>query len=94
MFTRTLIKKGVGITVGTISIVATGFVSQDEGSQRSLKFWVNIFPLYAHYRFIQFLSRDTGLISYDYANDWYEVLHEKYTDRVKDLTYEMRGKDL
>lgn len=63
----------------------------DEGTKRSLVFWGNVFPIFAHYRSIQFLNRDLKILSDTRADKIYEELHEKYTDRVRDLTYRLRG---
>ena len=63
----------------------------DEGTRRSLQFWYNIFPLYVTYRTVQFFNRDTKLITDEYANEVYESLHEKYSDKVRDRVYLMRG---
>ena len=77
-----------------VIIPTAGFAYQyqnDEGTRRSLKFWGNIFPVFAHYRFYQLLSRDLGIISMEEADQKYLELHEKYTDKVRDITFEMRG---
>lgn len=75
--------------VGSISSYV--YIQNDDGSKRSLTFWVNIFPIYLHYRTIQFLNRDTKIISDKDANKIYESLHLKYTDKVRDLTFSLRG---
>lgn len=91
MFTRRAIGKlilgGTATTAGLVGAVS----AKDEGTQRSIKFWSNIFPIYAHYRWILFLSRDIGWMRNEQANEIYEQLHNKYTDQVRDLTYEMTG---
>ena len=71
--------------------VGVGYlVSQDEGSRRSFTFWKGIFPIYAHYRFYQFLNQNK-IISDEEADKNYEKLHELYTEPVKDIVYSMRG---
>jgi len=75
----------------TTTAAAAFLVYNDDGYKRSAKFWVNVFPMYLNYRLIQLLNRDLGLIKDKYAMDMYEKLHLRYTDRVKDLTYEMKG---
>ena len=70
----------------------TGYAYKyDEGTKRSLQFWYNIFPLYVTYRSVQFLNRDTGIITDDYAKELYDSLHDKFTDEVKENVYKMRG---
>lgn len=84
--------KVVGGVVGTGAAgLAGAYTFGDEGTQRSLIFWKNIFPVYIHYRAYQLLDRDLGIISSGYADKQYEKLHEKYTDRVKHIVYSMRG---
>lgn len=75
----------VGAAVG-----AGYLVSQDEGSRRSFTFWKGIFPIYAHYRFYQFLNQNK-IISDEDADKHYEKLHELYSEPVKDIVYSMRG---
>jgi len=66
-------------------------LSNDEGSRRSGYFWVNVFPIYLHYRSIQLVNRDLKIMSDERADKIYDDLHNRYTDRVKELTYELRG---
>lgn len=90
MIRRTL--KLVGGTVGAASVGALGAYNfGDEGTKRSMTFWGNIFPAYLHYRTYQLLNRDLGIISSEYADEQYEKLHEKYSDKVKHIVYSMRG---
>lgn len=71
---------GAGLTFGT-----------SEGTKRSMQFWANAFPVYLTYRTVQLLNRDLQIMSDDFAMQQYDVLHEFYTDKVKDLVYRMRG---
>lgn len=63
----------------------------DEGTRRSVKFWNNVFPVFVHYRFYQLVSRDLGIVSSAYADEKYLELHEQYTDKIRDITFQMRG---
>jgi aarF domain-containing kinase len=63
----------------------------DEGFNRSLTFWRQVFPIYAHYRFYQLLNRDLKILSEEYADKKYTELHEMYTERVRNITFSMRG---
>jgi hypothetical protein len=54
-------------------------------------FWYNIVPIYARYRFVQFLNEDLKYINDDEAMRRYDAIHDKYTDFVRDITYKMRG---
>ena len=63
---------------------------KDEGTARSVQFWKHILPVYAHYRVVQLLNRDIGVLSDEAAAPIYESLHEKYADEIRDLCYKMR----
>ena len=56
-----------------------------------MTFWCNVLPVYLQYRFVQFLEKDTGIISNENANQKYDALHNRHTDFIKDLVYRMRG---
>jgi aarF domain-containing kinase len=81
------------IVVTSLSFAAGGgyLLANDEGSKRSATFWINVFPIYLHYRGYQLLNRDLKIMSDEVANKIYDELHEKYTNCVKDLTYKLRG---
>jgi len=76
---------------GLVGVGASYAVSQDEGSRRGATFYFRIAPIWAQYRFIQFLNRDLQWLSSEKANVEYDKLHEKYSDTVKDITFSMRG---
>jgi aarF domain-containing kinase len=63
----------------------------DNGAARTIKFWFHVLPVFIHYRSVQLLNRDLGLLSDEQADPIYEALHERYADYVRDVTYEMRG---
>lgn len=84
-------KKKIFLALGVTTSIGSYVAYQDEGTRRSVIFWQNIFPIYAHYRYIQFLNRDLGIMSDLHANETFEKIHEKYTDKVKDIVYSMRG---
>jgi aarF domain-containing kinase len=85
------LKTAAVLGLGGAGVAGTTYALGDEGTKRSMVFWANIFPVYAHYRVYQLLDRDLGIISSDYADAQYEKLHEKYTDKIKEITYNMRG---
>ena len=90
-------------TTGRVFLGATGLLSSsaivgpviaynyDEGARRTIQFWYNVFPLYLTYRSVQFLNRDIGYMSDDYAATLYDSFHEKFAGQVKDIVYGMRG---
>ncbi len=91
MMSRKLFKVAGGMVGVAAAGTAAAFAFGDEGTKRSITFWSNIFPVYLHYRGYQLLNRDLGIISDEYADQQYERLHEKYTDKVKHIVYSMRG---
>ena len=77
-----------GLTLAAYKTGALGWI--DEGSERSLKFWSAVFPIYLQYELVQQRYKH-GWITYDESLVKYEALHDYYTDFIRDLTYEMRG---
>ena len=78
---------GSSLAIGAASIATV----LDEGTRRSLVFWSKIGPIYLHYRSIQFLERDLGLVDRTWAERKYVTLHEKYSPLVREVTFTMRG---
>lgn len=87
---RKTFKVGTPILGAAAAIGAYQFYT-DEGTRRAATFYFRIFPIYLHYRGIQLLNRDLSVMSDEKAEELYEECHTKYTDSVKDLTFEMRG---
>lgn len=85
------LKLAGGVVGAGAAGLGAAYTFGDEGTQRSLTFWGNIFPVYVHYRTYQLLDRDLHIISSEYADQQYEKLHVKYTDKVKHIVYSMRG---
>ena len=87
----------LGLVVATtVTFAATGaggyhYVENDEGSKRSLTFWRRIFPVFVQYRTVQFLNESVNVIDDAKASALYEELHNKHTDEVKAIVYDMRG---
>lgn len=90
-----MLRKNISKVLLSSSIVigsTSGYIyTTDEGTRRSIQFWWNIFPIYIHYRFYQFLNRDLKLINDKRSNEMFMNLHDKYTDKVCNLVYKMRG---
>lgn len=63
----------------------------NEGVERSVTFWGGVFPIFLQYRAIQFLNKDTGLISDEVAGQRYEELHDIFSPVVEALCYRLRG---
>jgi aarF domain-containing kinase len=80
-----------GVAAGAAGALGAAYMFGDEGTKRSLTFWGNIFPCFVHYRMYQLLDRDLHLVDSAWADQQYEKLHEKYTDKVKHIVYSMRG---
>lgn len=85
------------IAGASAAIVGSGFLAgkvacqYDSGTKRSFQFWGEVFPIFMHYRFYQLLNRDLKIMDDATADARYNELHEMYADRVKDLTYRLRG---
>lgn len=71
--------------------IASVKVSNDEGARRSVEFWQGVFPIYLHYRTYQLLSRDLNIMSKERADKEFDLLHEKYTEKIRSIVFKMRG---
>lgn len=89
MLRKTAVRVSAALVAGTAAGLA-GLSHRDEGTARSVQFWRHILPVYAHYRTVQLLNRDLGILSDEAAAPLYEDLHEKYADEIRDLCYKMR----
>jgi hypothetical protein len=49
------IGKGLFGLVGGLTLALFGLAQYDEGTKRSLSFWIDVFPIYIHYRFAIYL---------------------------------------
>lgn len=82
----------IGLATLCTGIGASSYVvSNDEGARRSLQFWKGVFPIYLHYRSVQLLSRDLGILEKERADQEFDKLHEMYTDKICSIVYTMRG---
>lgn len=79
------------VTIASAAAASSHYVTTDEGAKRSLTFWKEIFPIYLHYRYYQFLNRDIKILTDTEAKKEFDRLHCMYTTRVRDLVYNMRG---
>jgi aarF domain-containing kinase len=66
-------------------------VRSSNGIMRSLYFWWGIFPVYLHYRTIQLLKRDLGLLSHEVGERMYSDAHNRHAHHVRDLHHALRG---
>ena len=88
---KRVILRGLGLGIVGVGSFATYRINTDEGSHRSFQFWKQVFPIFMHYRYYQLLNRDLKIMSDEEADKKFNELHEKYSDRVRDITYTMRG---
>ncbi|GAB5362505.1 hypothetical protein AAMO2058_000802800 [Amorphochlora amoebiformis] len=88
---RRVMVRGAMVATGG-AVVAGGGVGAlyylDEGFRRSMVFWGEAFPIYLHYEAIHQATKGK---SDQEINDAFDVLHEKYSPVVKDLTLQLRG---
>jgi aarF domain-containing kinase len=81
----------VCVVVMAVGLHRLGSLTNADGLLRSLYFWYGIFPVYLHYRGIQLLKRDLGVITSDLGEQWYSAAHERHALRLRDLHYALRG---
>jgi hypothetical protein len=76
--------------VGTVATVGSGayMYNYDEGTRRSVLFWTVAAPIYAHYRVVQWQTRDVPDVV---ADAEYDRLHKKYAPVVEALTLRLKG---
>ncbi len=88
---KRFLTRSLGVATVGIGGFAAYKINTDEGSHRSYSFWKQIFPIFLHYRYYQLLNRDLKLMSNEEADKHFNELHEKYSDKVREITYSMRG---
>ncbi len=79
------------IVPGALAAVAagTGYLYEtDEGTRRSFLFWKDAFPIYVHYRYVQWKVKG---ISEEEADAEYNKLHDRYAPEVEALTLRLKG---
>jgi aarF domain-containing kinase len=85
------------LKIGSVVVVVAGAAgyayryATDEGTRRSATFWRISGPIYAHYRLVQLLNKDLGILPDSIADPYYLKLHEKYAPAARDITYTLRG---
>jgi aarF domain-containing kinase len=89
---RLLGRLAVGASAGAAGAGAYAYQT-DEGVRRSLTFWSQALPIYAHYRWLQYVELPLLGIDLSSAESErrYEALHERYAPRVEMLALELRG---
>lgn len=88
-----------GRLIGTLGVAAglggagAFAYQQDEGVRRSVAFWSRALPIYAHYRYLQYVElplRGIDILS-EQSEQRYNELHEQYAPKVEALALELRG---
>lgn len=88
---RQILKNTVMVTA-VLAVGGYGYMyATDEGTRRSAEFWRISGPIYAHYRVVQLLNRDLGILPDSIADPYYDELHVKYAPASRDITYSLRG---
>jgi len=81
-----------GSILGMLGVLTVGGVSYrlstDEGSRRSVEFWSTAFPIYLHYRWVEW--RMTNAPSRE-AEAEFDRLHDQYAPVAEALTLKMKG---
>src|SRR6478736_2295372 len=74
---------------GATTIIGAGYYYQNdvEKAARPLKFWSHMFPIYMHYRFVEWKQKH---ISGEKDEEWQD-LHAKYAPKVLKVILDLRG---
>jgi aarF domain-containing kinase len=80
----------VGLGIGGLGVAGAVAASQDEGIQRSNKFWAHAMPIFLHYKFVEY---QTAFLKTPTAerDAKFNDLHERYAPVAEALTLEMKG---
>ena len=60
----------------------------EENWRRSLYFWGNLYPIYVHYRLIDFMTKKSKEKD---RNDAFEKLHNKYKYKIYNIAIDLQG---
>lgn len=73
--------------------VGAGAYYADEGVRRQLEFWRQVLPIYAHYRYLQYVDLPMRKIesNSDEGAAEYDKLHARYAPVVERATLKLRG---
>eukprot|EP00050_Salpingoeca_kvevrii_P000533 m.150485 g.150485 ORF g.150485 m.150485 type:complete len:220 (-) comp10145_c2_seq3:1440-2099(-) len=83
-----LLGRGV-LAVGAATVLAVGAVAYvNTGFRRTLVFWGNTFPIYAHYRLVERAVKNRPEAEQDAA---FNKLHERYADDLLRIILLLRG---
>lgn len=81
------LRGGLGLTA--LAAGGTGtYAYKDEGFRRSILFWGQAFPIYAHYRATEWYIKSMPPHVQD---EYYNYLHDKYAPKIYSLTLQLRG---
>jgi len=83
-WTRTTTRVLALVTAGGI----TYRMATDEGSRRSAEFWSTAFPIYVHYRWVEWWTKNEKP---EVSDAEFERLHDKYAPVAEALTLKMKG---
>lgn len=80
-----------GGLLGVTALTAGGggvYAYKDEGLRRSIVFWGQAFPIFVHYKFVEWRLKNSPQ---EERNARFEQLHNKYAPTVYNLTLKLRG---
>lgn len=86
-----VVGRGLGVaTAATVGGLTAGeYVAPDAGAIRSWRFWRGSLPIFARYKYVEYLT-NAGL-SDEESTAKYEALHDKYAPVIRDLTLDLQG---
>jgi aarF domain-containing kinase len=81
--------KAATLMTGLSAVAAGGLYSvNNDGVKRSATFWGSVAPIYAHYKYTEWMMKDASEEEQDAA---FEALHDMYAGRTRDIVLELRG---
>eukprot|EP00943_MAST-04B_sp_MAST-4B-sp1_P007507 g7507.t1 len=81
-------KKFAGIFISSISLYGCYNIYKNEGLRRSIVFWKRAFPIYLHYRFVEWQVQNLS----EYVQDIkFNELHDRYAPEAMKLILDMGG---
>lgn len=84
-----IVGRGIGgVTAAACVGLGVGeYVVPDSAPVRSFRFWKGAMPVYAHYKYIEYITRGDDQA----ASEQYGALHRRYAPVVEGLTMELQG---
>lgn len=87
---RILSRTSLALFAGSATSLATAeYMGSDSGVVRSFRFWRGMMPIYLHYKYIEWKTKDVS--DGETVSAHFRPLHEKYSPRVENLALSLKG---